>query len=435
MIKIAAAALPLLVGLCACSGTDTPTPPDNTPVTYHRDAQVLLERYCTSCHTDGGIAPFALSDYAAAAGKAQLIKGAVMAGTMPPWMPSDKGQPLRYSRAMRAEDRDLLLRWIDQGAQQGDPATPPRTDIPPAETVTPPRADLVVDTGVTYQPKQNLTDDYHCFISDAQFAQDTYFAAGTIVPGNPSIVHHVIVYEIPAADAAKARALDNGEAGPGYTCFGGPGASNLAQTVLVWAPGSVATRVPQGQAIRIQKGSLLVTQVHYNLVNYRGQGDRTRAELEQSPTTPQKVSVLLPVADPAKLKIAAGDAAAKQIIQVPMYQVLGYLKLPSLEVYGNVPHMHNLGKRIETRIVDGDTLLEVPRWDFHWQQMYQFRTPVTLTARDTLEVECDYDNSLANQPVVNGQRQMPVDVKWGERTQDEMCLSYVQVALDPAIKL
>jgi hypothetical protein len=40
-------------------------------------------------------------------------------------------------------------------------------------------------------------------------------------------------------------------------------------------------------------------------------------------------------------------------------------------------------------------------------------------------VECHYDNSPGNQPVVDGQRLPPRDVTWGEGTHDEMCLSYI----------
>ena len=48
-------------------------------------------------------------------------------------------------------------------------------------------------------------------------------------------------------------------------------------------------------------------------------------------------------------------------------------------------------------------------------------------APTTLQLECDYDNSFANQPMVNGQQGTPKDVSWGESTLDEMCLTYLTV--------
>lgn len=425
-------ALCALTTLLACGGGESPLPVPGD-VDYHRDAVAVLDRYCTSCHQAGGIAPFALTEFSTVKAHAQALRSAVQSGRMPPWMPSDRGVPLRFSRAMRPEDRELLLRWVDAGAPEGDPGAARRTDIPPAETLPAVRPDIVLDPGVTYQPNPALSDDYRCFITDPKLAEDTYLSGGDIRPGSPSLVHHVIVYEVKATDAAAVQRLDAAEAGAGYTCFGGPGAAG--QTLLVWAPGSVPMRAPEGLAMRVSKGSLLVIQVHYNLLNSTGQGDHTTAVLEKSPTRPQKIAVLLGAAKPDELSIKAGDAKGRQLISIPMLGVLLWLKTPSLLAYGNVPHMHQLGTRIQTSLADGRVLLEAPRWDFHWQQYYQFKQPVLLGASDTLLVECDYDNSAANQPVVNGQQRTPRDVRWGEKTTDEMCLSYVQVAVDPSTQL
>ena len=48
-------------------------PPSEAPAsvpgapTWHTDVQPVIEAYCTTCHRDGGSAPFALTDYAAVA--------------------------------------------------------------------------------------------------------------------------------------------------------------------------------------------------------------------------------------------------------------------------------------------------------------------------------------------------------------------------------
>ena len=96
--------------------------------------------------------------------------------------------------------------------------------------------------------------------------------------------------------------------------------------------------------------------------------------------------------------------------------------------YGSAPHMHLLGRRIVTSVQDGPVLLEVPRWDFHWQQPYEFQAPYLLRPQDSIQVECEYDNSQQNQPVIGGQQQQTRDLGWGEGTADEMCLSFLYVA-------
>jgi hypothetical protein len=329
---------------------------------------------------------------------------------------------------MRPQDRDALVSWIDQGAPEGDPQAAPRLVLPPADTVTPPRPDLVFDMGVTYNPNTQLSDDYRCFVIDPKMTEDRYFQASDVKPGNPRIVHHVILYEIPQASASKVRAKDDAEAGPGYTCFGGPG-TNDAVMLAGWAPGGVPNRLASDEGMLVHQGSLVVMQVHYNNRQNNGMGDRTVAVTELLDHTPAYMINLVPVANPDKLYIKAGDPNASQTIAVPVSLIMTFIKLSGQElvVSGNTPHMHTLGTRIATSISDGPMLLEIPHWDFHWQQAYFFQTPTTLRATDTLVVECDYDNSYANQPIVDGQKQMPKDVRWGENTSDEMCLSFLHV--------
>jgi hypothetical protein len=48
--------------------------------------------------------------------------------------------------------------------------------------------------------------------------------------------------------------------------------------------------------------------------------------------------------------------------------------------------------------------------------------PKTARPGDSLSLECHWDNSASNQPIVNGVRQAPIDLNWGEGTNDEMCL-------------
>jgi len=40
---------------------------------------------------------------------------------------------------------------------------------------------------------------------------------------------------------------------------------------------------------------------------------------------------------------------------------------------------------------------------------------------------CEYDNSAANQPLINGVAGMPADVVWGEGTTEEMCVGVLYV--------
>jgi len=101
-------------------------------------------------------------------------------------------------------------------------------------------------------------------------------------------------------------------------------------------------------------------------------------------------------------------------------------------IYGVAGHMHLRGVDIRLELDPGtpsaQTLLHIPRWNFHWQDAYYLAQPVDASTGDTIRVTCRFDNSPGHQPVVRGKRQKPRYVLWGEGTTDEMCLGLLQVA-------
>jgi hypothetical protein len=103
-----------------------------------------------------------------------------------------------------------------------------------------------------------------------------------------------------------------------------------------------------------------------------------------------------------------------------------------LTIYGIGGHMHLRGTDIRVELNPGtaraQTLLHIPRWDFHWQDLYYLARPVTAEPGDVVRVSCRFDNSARRQPVVRGRRLAPRYVLWGEGTTDEMCLGLLQVA-------
>ena len=100
-------------------------------------------------------------------------------------------------------------------------------------------------------------------------------------------------------------------------------------------------------------------------------------------------------------------------------------------LHSAMPHMHTFGQSITIAVVhpDGtrDTLMTIPKWDFHWQREYVWQEPASLDPGDKLAIECEWDNSVRAQPVIDGTRLTPRDLTWGEGTADEMCLALIYV--------
>jgi hypothetical protein len=374
---------------------------------------------------------------------AELGLGAMQVGLMPPWMPDRACRTYADERGVSADEIALFARWIDEGKPAGDPAELQALPTPPAWA-----PNLILPISEAHLPSGELEDDYRCFVlGDASlFPADAYLSASQVAPGS-SQVHHVLVYAIAPERADDVATADAADPGPGYPCFGGPvpsGAESdltgffaggpvpdltLPTQIGSWVPGSQPRRYPEGTAIRIRAGSVLVAQVHYNLSEGRPLPDSSRIEMvvrERAPTTLVDVRPLAV----RSLDIPAGEAEA---VNVGWFPYFGDAPLTLSTVAG---HMHLLGHHFLAEVVRRDATTEcalsIPRWDFHWQQSYTLREAdrIILNDGDGVRVTCEYDNSASNQPIVDGVRVAPRDVAWGEGTRDEMCILYYS-ALKP----
>lgn len=419
----AAAALFAAATFAACA--TEPASPGTAE--YHAAVRPIVEARCVTCHHDGGPAPFSMElsgDETGAPVWAESAVAAVEGGRMPPWLPSSGCRDLAEARSLTEAEKDTFLTWRDEGFPMGAPSTyagPIETDAPPdlgaPDIESTPEEAYVADT--------SASDDYRCFILPVELAEETYITASTVVPGNTALVHHALIYLIPPSGLAGVEALDAEDPGPGYTCFGGPGGGALT-TLGAWVPGSVGQRNPEGSAHIVPAGSRLVLQIHYNTLSLDGAEPPPERSTVQLWTTKEKPAYRIETLPMAHLgmKIAAGDEASVQerVFEMPADGT----------IVGLAPHMHLLGDEIQASIEPAGggssaCLIDIPRWDFHWQQMYSLSESARVEAKkgDRIRLRCTYDNSAANQPVVGGSKKAPEDVTWGEGTLDEMCLLYI----------
>ena len=464
-------AVPALLVLA--SSRDAPAATAAAP-DFARDVAPIVRETCLGCHRDGGIAPFAFRTERDLASRAALIVSALTDERMPPWPPSARS-PQYVGQARRTLDRrerETIVRWARSqlvrpgAARHSTPVGAPPT---PATAARPGETRLELAMPVAYRPTgaNGSTDDYRCFLLDPKLTQDAFVTSARIVPGAASLVHHVILYRVPQASVDEAQALDRRAPGSGWTCFGGPGVSGGtsgsprglledAGWIAAWAPGGGADRLRPGTGIAMPAGSRIVMQVHYNLLNGR-RPDRSRAVLTTVPgdrgLTPVE-TMLLPA--PVELACPKGetgplcDRTAAVFDQVDRFGAdaavipSGLLLLCGRDAARPVPgpvsscdrplgrpvtiqavggHMHLLGRSIRVELNPGTPrarlLLEIPRWNFHWQAVYQLARPVQAGPGDVLRVTCRHDATLRT-----GE---PRYVLWGEGTTDEMCLGIVQV--------
>ena len=397
------------------------------PLSYYAHAKPIIDAKCTGCHVDDGIGPMPLTTYDEVKPYAKLIEASVESGKMPPWTADGPLNRFEGDRRLSPEQRETLLGWLAQDVPEGDPDYEPEV-----EDKAPPRrlqdVDLKLEIPIDYEPRVK-PDDYHCFLLEWPKEETSYITALDIVPGNRKIVHHAIVYHVRPNGVDAVRALDEEEDGPGYTCFGGGAGANA--WLQSYEPGGYAQEVPGGLGFEIQPGSLILLQIHYNTL-FTGGKDRSHVEFQVKDKVDRvgRVSLIMqPLWLAGLMPIPANERDV-------MHRYLGRpatLGDASYEIHWADLHMHALGDRGRIGIVRADhpgrleTLLNIPKWDFAWQETYILQEPVVLGPRDQLYVECHFDNTADNQIVVNGERLAPRDVNWGDGTTDEMCLGNVLV--------
>lgn len=384
--------------------------------TYTEHVRPILSRACVQCHVEGELAPMALDSYERVAPLSVAIARAVRSREMPPYPVDNSGACNTFRSVVTLSDDEIALieRWSAAGAPEGDRSI---AEPPVAE---PPRLSGTVHeiaAAEPYTPDATLPDDYRCFIVDAPIASGPYFVTGfDVIPGQRREVHHVIVYHPQNEEAVtQARALDAAQAGLGYQCFGAAGVP--ASAVAAWAPGGGATHFPSGVGVQLQGGRPLILQMHYNTAA-GVTPDRTRVQLEvgSDGVTPGR---FIPMVDTA-LSLAPRMSSVSAGASLRLAD-RGNVRTP-LRVFGVFPHMHTLGRtlRLEIQRNDGsrECIVDVPRWNFHWQRLYFHARPIRLDPTETLQIRCTYDTSTRDTPTV-----------WGEGTADEMCVAGVFVSL------
>lgn len=414
--------LPCFVAALALSACQPEGP------TYHQDIKPILDGRCVNCHVAGGIAPFSLETYAQAAAMAPAIADSVQAGRMPPWHAGKADVDFLRNPSLSDEQKAAIASWAKTKAE-GDAKRPGATL--PAIGGGIERVDRALKMAVPYTP-QTSPDDYRCFVVRWPEATTKYITGVNALPGVPSQVHHIALYMVPPDAAMYPFMWDAEDAAPGYECFGGPFGSRPQQfavnVLTAWIPGYQGTTFPRGGGIQVEPGATIVMQLHYNVQSATGpQADQTEMQFSLADSVERRLAYqpLLDVAWVAgQMKIpAANPEVMHQYVADPrsFFTTLGSPldTTNGFNLEAVMFHMHTLGKRGELWLEKADRtrvkVLDIPAWDFHWQNEYQLAQPVRFEPGDKLRVRCTFDNSLAG----------AVETNWGESSDEEMCVANI----------
>ena len=413
-------ALRLALGYAALAGwlmaANLPAP------TFYNDVAPILRARCVQCHRTGEIAPMSLVTYDQARPWAAAIKEAVLTRAMPPW-PADSvaGQ---FSNDWRLTDQqiDVIRRWADASAPPGDQKAAAVEDAP-ADSWRMGDPNVVLTLPKPQHISGNGADLWKFIVFDKTFDRDTWIRGLEIRPGNREVVHHANIEVVtPVGDgpgdwSSFPEDLDapNNKGGKyeGFRIVG----------IHVGLPSRFWFETAPGSAVLIPKGSRLRINIHY-------------APARKPATDLTQVGLYYASGRIAKrwddlhcrlltMKIPPNDAnyrieGTKEITRpMTVYQVGAHMHLrgKTYRIYADLPG----GERVE--------LLNVPRFSFNWQLMYDLAQPVHLPAGTVIHYVATYNNSASN-PFVMQYDTPDREVDYGERTVDEMMGGFVMNTTD-----
>ena len=384
-------------------------------VTFAKNVAPIIFDRCVMCHHKGGSAPFGLDSYAAVKQHATQIVAVTKSRFMPPWKAEPGyGGDFVGQHPLTVSEIGMIQRWVDQGAVEGD-----RRDLPP-----PPRwtegwqlgqPNLIVTPSEAYTLPAGGTDVFRIFVIPLPVDAARYVTGVEFRPGNARVVHHA---NIRIDRTPTSRRLDEQDPAPGYDGLMARTATYPNGHFLGWTPGQIAPLLPKNLAWRLDPGTDLVVQLH---MQPSGKPESVR------PTIGLFFGGEPPVRTPAMLRLGS------QGIDIPPgernYTISDSYVLPvDVDVLAVQPHAHYRAREIKgvATLPDGTEkgLIYIRDWDFRWQHVYRFVTPLALPRGTTVAMRYTYDNSAEN---ARNPQQPPTRVSWGQRSSDEMGDLWLQV--------
>lgn len=372
-------------------------PAAGSEVTYATHVAAIFNKHCVNCHRPGEVAPFSMQDYDEFVGWGEMIREVVSDGRMPPWHADAAHGKFSNDSRMTDEEKRLVSEWVEAGCPKGDESQiPPTPKFVKGWQIAKPQEVFWVKP---YTVPAEGTVDYQYFTVDPGFTEDRWVQAAEARAGNPAVVHHIIVFVLPPGSKRSAVSFD------GF--------------LVATAPGARPMVLPQGMAKKVAAGSKFLFQMHYT-PNGSPQKDRS--------------CVGLIYAKPDTIKTAVKTTAALNLIfTIPPnagnhpVDAIHSLRRDSL-LLSLYPHMHLRGKafRYTARYPDGkeEVLLDIPRYDFNWQNTYELAEPKLLPKGTEIRCAARYDNSAENS--ANPDPTKPV--RFGEQTHEEMMIGFFDIA-------
>ncbi len=403
-------------------------------VTFSKDIAPIFQAKCQSCHEPGSIAPMSLMTYQEARPWAKSIRARIAARQMPPWH-IDKSvgvQKFKNDISLSNEQIDTIVKWVDDGAPQGDsadmpPPRPPTTSLywqAERDGYGPP--DIVVKAPEYTMPAVSQDQWWRPTVDIPGLNEPRWVQMVEIRPTNlqgRKIVHHSIAHLVLKDDP---EAVNRGIAsGRRPSADDPPDLVNQRPNLMEWAIGKGYDRYPDGAGKLILPGEKISWDQHVHAVGEEvTAGSELGIWLYPKGQEPKHRIHLVPF---------TGLKNGSVGLDIPPNSIAhteGYTVLKENTVITNFqPHFHLRGKAMQVEAILPDATSQiisyVENFNFNWMTNYIYADDAApaFPKGTVIHVTAYYDNTRAN-------KDNPDPDQWvgyGDRTVDEMAHAWMNI--------
>jgi hypothetical protein len=379
-------------------------------VYFWKDVAPVVFENCTPCHYEDGAGPFPLTTYAALKKRTKTIRYAIADGYMPPWPADTSYSRFKGEKTLTAYERAVILKWVDQGAQEGSiPAVLPEPlKMAEAHLGAP---DLILRYPEVVKIEGDNRDKFLVAKLAFELEQDTVVKAMYFKPGNKQLIHHVNGHLVNYAFDKKDNVFD-GEWIQDAERVGSPQVYEsmkvahddgtyppLLVSAFNYLPGVEPLAYPEGigGAFMKRKGAFLLNTLHFgpSPLDTTDQSELHLYFAEKRPERPTSEIHMgtLGVSPVEPEFVIPADAVSAFSTRFRLKEDISILTLN--------PHMHLLGKSFSAYAISPDKkdtipLIRIPDWDFRWQYFYTFETMLKVPKGYEIVAEAIFDNTIEN---------------------------------------
>jgi hypothetical protein len=382
--------------------------------TFTKDIAPILQRSCVNCHRPGESAPMSLMTYEEARPWARAIKTRTTAREMPPFhMDKTIGiTKFKNDPSLSDEEIQTIARWVDGGAQRGNPA-----DMPALRQFKEVGAwDFEPDLVVKFPPYKvpaSGPDLYGNIYTDIPIKTDRYIQAiqtRAATPQSRKVVHHALSYAVDDPETKEVNADDS---------VGIDGGDFLVE----YASGKNAEVYTGDSGVLLKAGKKAMVSYHLHSI-----GEEVDAHIEVAMKLHPEGYVPKHIRWSKQLaqSTAELDIPGNSVVRIDGYTVMH----KNARILSFQPHMHIRGKRqcLELIYPTGGAsakteMVSCTNFNYNWHLNYSYTDDAApiVPAGTILHVITWHDNSQQN-------RANPDPKNWvgdGQRTIDEMGFAWI----------